>query len=284
MTKDKQLITFGYNHLEPGHPNNPKTYRICGSHTTSENSQGDYCLLPAGMKTKHVGVGRCYLHGGRNEAGPLAPRYSSGRYSHVFKGRLQQHFENIGNDDSNPLDLVPELQVQRVMLSLALDKLDESPLQPGVNRSDVNQIVGHVGNDDADVVSDDDMVGGGGVVGSVDNSGWLDIPRVEFSGSGAPDSSIERDKRVAGAKMRLVRTEDVELVRELSADIVNTVTKIIATRNQTALTKADITYLLATMREAIEMFVEKDKREAFVKYLLERIPIVKAEEGGIDVA
>ena len=27
------------------------------------------------------------------------------------------------------------------------------------------------------------------------------------------------------------------------------------------------------------MFVEKDKQEAFVKYLLERIPIVKAEEG-----
>ena len=110
---------------------------------------------------------------------------------------------------------------------------------------------------------------------------WI-FPARNFMVKFGISPSIKQDS-LNKAKMRLVRTEDVELVRELSADIVNTVTKIIATRNQTALTKAEIVYLLATMREAIGMFVEKDKQEAFVKYLLERIPIVKAEEGIEDV-
>ena len=73
---------------------------------------------------------------------------------------------------------------------------------------------------------------GGGVVGSVVDMDTLDIPRTEFSKFSTPSPSIKQDS-LNKAKMRLVRTEDVELVRELSADIVNTVTKIIATRNQT---------------------------------------------------
>ena len=131
MNKDKELITFGYNHLEPGHPDNPKNYRICGSHTKNEQARGDYCLHPAGFRTNHVGVGRCYLHGGMSLAGIANGNYKTGRYAHVFKGRLAQHFESLATDDTNPLDLVPELQVQRVMLSLALDKLDEVTIAAG---------------------------------------------------------------------------------------------------------------------------------------------------------
>ena len=268
MKRDKYLSEYKFNHLEIGHPDNPKPYRICGAHTTSENSKGDICLLSAGHDTYHPGVGRCKFHGGST---PM-------RYGDRFQGRLKDHFKAVQEDESNPLDLVPELQVQRVMLSLALDKLDESPLQPGPREVVQTQTVGNVGNDNDGNMSDDDMGVGGGVVGSVVDMDTLDIPRTEFYGKIGTSPSIKQDN-LNKAKMRLVRTEDVELVRELSADIVNTVTKIIATRNQTALTKAEIVYLLATMREAIGMFVEKDKQEAFVKYLLERIPIVKQEEG-----
>jgi hypothetical protein len=275
MKRELYQSDYKFNHLEIGHPDNPKPYRICGAHTTSENSKGDICLLKAGYDTYHPGTGRCKFHGGSK---PM--RYGSDRYI----GRLRDHIVAMEKDDTNPLDILPELQVQRVMLSLALDKLDESPLQPGPREVAQIQTVGNVGSDnDSDDVSDGNvmMVGGGGVVG-YDDMGTLDIRHAGFSTFSASNSSIKQDN-LSKAKMRLVRTEDVELVRELSADIVNTVTKIIATRNQTALTKAEIVYLLATMREAIGMFVEKDKQEAFVKYLLERIPIVKAEEGVEDV-
>ena len=128
--KDIQMIDYGYNHLEPGHPDNTKGFRICGSPTTSENARTSVCQNPAGFKTGHVGMGHCHLHGGRNKMGIEAPGYKTGRYAKLYQGRLQKYFEVIGNDNTNPLDLVPELQVQRVMLSLALDKLDEAPLQP----------------------------------------------------------------------------------------------------------------------------------------------------------
>jgi hypothetical protein len=170
------------------------------------------------------------------------------------------------------------------MLSLALDKLDESPMQPGASKvvnDGENKKVGHVDDD----VESDVMGGGGGGTSCVDNMDTLDIPREEFSSLGVRQSSIKPnvDKRVAAVKMRLVRTEDVELVRELSSDIVNTVTRIIAARNQTALTKAEIVYLMSTMREAIEKFVPKENREAFVRFMMEKIPIGKVEEGSEDV-
>jgi hypothetical protein len=239
--------------------------------------------LAAGYDTSHLGVGRCKFHGGSALGGIDNGMYKTGRYAHVFKGRLQQHFENIGNDDSNPLDLVPELQVQRVMLSLALDKLDESPLQPQASQPlqlEESNLSGD-GSVSYDVIDNDDsmmVVGGGGSgVGVVMEP--LDIPRVEFLDKVDATSSIEvaKDARVVQAKMRLVRTEDVELVRELSSDIVNTVTRIIAARNQTALTKAEIVYLMSTMREAIEKFVPKENREAFVRFIMEKIPIGEKE-------
>jgi hypothetical protein len=169
------------------------------------------------------------------------------------------------------------------MLSLALDKLDESPLQPQASQPlqlEESNLSGD-GSVSYDVIDNDDsmmVVGGGGSgVGVV--MAPLDIPRVEFLDKVDATSSIEvaKDARVVQAKMRLVRTEDVELVRELSSDIVNTVTRIIAARNQTALTKAEIVYLMSTMREAIEKFVPKENREAFVRFIMEKIPIGEKE-------
>src|SRR4030043_486209 len=104
MKRVNYLSDYKFNHLEPGHPDNTKTFRICGAHTTSENAVGDICQLKAGHDTYHPGTGRCKFHGGST---PM--RYGSDRY----KGRLRDHFEFMEKDETTPLDLVPELQVQR---------------------------------------------------------------------------------------------------------------------------------------------------------------------------
>jgi hypothetical protein len=196
-------------------------------------------------------------------------RYGSDRY----KGRLHDHFVTIEGDETNPLDLVPELQVQRVMLSMALDRLDTSPKQPQARRDGVVAESKEVGRESDDVDNKLDVMGvDGGGVGLMVDMVPVDIPRAQFSPSNPPVSS---DKPY----MRLVRTEDIELVRELAGDIVNTVAKVVAMRNQTALTKAEITYLFATMKEAIGMFVAKENQEAFIRYIMDKIPIgEKAEE------
>ncbi len=84
-----QIISYGYHHLEPGHPDNQKGYRICGSKTRQVQSK-PYCHRPAGWGTTHPGVGRCKLHGGCSPMGPDHPNWKSGRYSHLYQGRLIQ--------------------------------------------------------------------------------------------------------------------------------------------------------------------------------------------------
>src|SRR4030042_1766191 len=240
MNKDKTLITFGYNHLEPGHPDNPKPFRTCGALTHGIEARGKYCLRPAGAGTSHAGVGRCKLHGGVSLVGPDSPTFKLGRYAHVFKGRLKEHYEQIGSDETNPLDLVPELQVQRVMLSMALDRLDTSPKQPEASHpADVTNVLG-IGNvdDDSDDEGRVEMVGdGGGRTFGVEGYP-VDIPYPQFSTSGVQDSSIK-------PPMLLIRSEDYERVMETLRDITTTVTRIIASRNKTALARADIVYLFS---------------------------------------
>src|SRR4030067_1318686 len=99
-------LTVGFegHHLDVGHPDNPTTWRICGNKTRQETSN-KYCCRPAGWGTYHPGAGRCKLHGGNARAGPR----KSGRYSKLFMGRMGEALEQLSDDQSDPLDLLPEL-------------------------------------------------------------------------------------------------------------------------------------------------------------------------------
>ena len=60
--------------------------------------------------------GRCRLHGGLTPSGIESPNYKHGRYADAFKGQLAAKF-NTASIDMQPLDILPELAVQRSLLS-----------------------------------------------------------------------------------------------------------------------------------------------------------------------
>ena len=277
MRKDKLVVEvdYGYHHLEVGHPDNPKPYRICGSPTTSENAKGRFCLNPAGFKTSHGGRGHCHLHGGNSLSGPDHPNWKHGRYADTFTGRLKQIFELFPPEDDNPLDLLPELNMQRAMLVLAAQQLDAYPRKPQARSiGDVTNVLRN-GNVDEVVDSEglDEMVGGGGI-GGFDVDGYpVDIPRPQFSTQLVQDSSIK-------PPMLLIRSEDYERVMETLRDITTTVTRIIASRNQTALARADIVYLFSTIKQAITLYIPKENQEAFVKFIMDKVPYGELGEKG----
>jgi hypothetical protein len=122
---DTKVITHGYNHLDPGHPDNPYGYPICGARRRGDGA-GLVCLNAAGKGTDHFGVGRCKYHGGNNPAGLAHPQYKGGRYAHVYRGRLAQRIAAMGESEDSPMDLLPELQAQRALVSLAIDALAQT--------------------------------------------------------------------------------------------------------------------------------------------------------------
>jgi hypothetical protein len=120
----ENVINFGYHHLEAGHPDNQKKYRICGSLTRQSESK-PFCHRPAGWGTSHPRVGRCKLHGGCSPSGPNHPNWRGGRYAYKFRVRLKQHYKDLGSSETNPLDLLPELEVQRTILTISIIALNE---------------------------------------------------------------------------------------------------------------------------------------------------------------
>lgn len=89
----------------------------CGAKTRS----GTECRRPAGWGTEHVGEGRCKLHGG-NAGRPII----HGRYSKHLPAQIRAKVET---DTSDPLDLLPELQVQRALFSEYLNRWQD-PVNP----------------------------------------------------------------------------------------------------------------------------------------------------------
>jgi len=272
MPRKPDQVEYGYKHLEPGHPDNLKPYRVCGSKTRSEDAVSTVCQKHAGWGTDHVGVGRCRIHGGRNRQGMENSQFKTGRYAHIWKGRLKEHIGQIASDDSNPLDLLPELEVSRVVLSIALDRIAGSPEQPMPSLAvQETKQTGHDSVSDSVSVNHSSNSQHGGATTFTDQGYPADIPRSEKSSTGTPGG-------LATQSMRMVSIDDINLVRECTNDVINAATKMIAARNQTALTKAEVTYILMIMKEAIGRFVPKENREAFIKYLVERVPVIEQPE------
>jgi len=236
---NKNVISYGYHHLEPGHPDNQKNYRICGSQTRQSESR-PVCHRPAGWGTSHPGVGRCKLHGGCSPSGPDHPNWRGGRYAHKFRGRLRQQYQDLGSTDDNPLDLMPELEVLRVILSMALQALNEK----GSGIHHINNVMESV-----DRQSLVEMVGGGGASGLFDKGYLVDIPPAEF-----------------------LSINDIHLASELVRDVVDTVTKIYTIHNKGSLTKTEVSYMLSKIKQGLDIFVPRENRLSFIKWLIKELP------------
>lgn len=73
-----------------------------------------FCRNRAGKRTPHLGRGPCYLHGGISK-NKVDRRLKHGRYSTVSDVRLREILQEL-EDDPNPLDVIPELQLARANL------------------------------------------------------------------------------------------------------------------------------------------------------------------------
>ncbi len=58
---------------------------------------------------------RCRIHGGKSLAGAESPTLKTGRYSRYLRDSLKEKLSDV--QDDNPLDLLPELQMQRALFS-----------------------------------------------------------------------------------------------------------------------------------------------------------------------
>jgi len=63
------------------------------------------------------------MHGGATPSGTESVHYKHGRYAEVFKGELREKFTEI-QADGEPLNLLPELHVQRTLLMQYIGSLD----------------------------------------------------------------------------------------------------------------------------------------------------------------
>lgn len=90
--------------------------KACGAKTRG----GGTC-----KKAPLKGKKRCKLHGGATPSGPANASYKHGRYAKVFRGELADKFLRA-SEETAPLDLLPELAVQRAVLAQQIDNVSGS--------------------------------------------------------------------------------------------------------------------------------------------------------------
>lgn len=103
-------------------------------------------MNPCGAKTRSgtpcqrkpvAGGKRCKLHGGASLRGAESPTIKHGRYSKYLRQSLQDKLAGV--DDGNPLDLLPELQMQRALFTEYVHRF-----QPGITlgMGDIDALMG----------------------------------------------------------------------------------------------------------------------------------------------
>lgn len=83
--------------------------------------------------------GRCKLHGGKTPGGTDSVHFKHGYYSKVFRGRLAERFAEA-HDAGDPLDLLPELRVQRAILAERINQISGGRQPTGDELRSVNLI------------------------------------------------------------------------------------------------------------------------------------------------
>jgi len=86
---------------------------VCGAKLRGKNAT---CRKPP------MANGRCRLHGGKTPNGPDNPSYKHGLYADAFHGALRDRYERM-QKTKNPLDMLPDLYVQRTLLETYLDQI-----------------------------------------------------------------------------------------------------------------------------------------------------------------
>ena len=262
---ERVITTIGYNHLEPGAPGNIKPYRVCGGETRNEVTQNEFCQRPAGWGTSHPGAGRCKFHGG---ATPMKPD----RYTVLFRDRLADIFKKrMELTDDDPLDLLPELQMQQFLVMILIDRMNG--VDPGVARPEdspgtaaAREYYVKSGGTlhDSATQSENTVAGGGG--GINDNSmvpmvnPFTDLLKGEGWKLGEEEKEVLKGTLVIPPGERKPITVDPVLfdqIRLALQDVVTTVTRVTTMRNQSAMTKAEVIWMLSTMKEVMEKYVPK---------------------------
>ena len=90
--------------------------RTCGAQLRGR--VGTRCKQPAGQRTNHPGEGRCWLHGG------LTP-VRHGRYSKVVRREILE-LVNQMEQDPDPLNVLPELNMVRALLTDYINRYEEN--------------------------------------------------------------------------------------------------------------------------------------------------------------
>lgn len=104
--------------------NNP----YCLASLESEGKRDLYCEQPAGRGTDHLGTGRCKNHGG---AIFNAQQTQYGRYSRVTKETLGYLYSEF-MDEADMLNLLPELGMQRTLLTSVMQIWQDDPRNVGL--------------------------------------------------------------------------------------------------------------------------------------------------------
>ena len=97
--------------------------KACGAKTRG----GGTC-----KKAPVKGKTRCKLHGGATPSGPANANFKHGRYATVFRGQLAEKFLHA-TDETAPLDLLPELAVQRALLSQHIETISQKTNKPSID-------------------------------------------------------------------------------------------------------------------------------------------------------
>lgn len=105
----------------------------CGAKTRGDGT----CRKPAGWGTDHPGSGKCRLHGGASLSGTENPAFEHGRYSKVVKGKIAKKLGLVETGD--PTDLLPELEIQRVLFSEYISRFEESI---PITADDIQRLIG----------------------------------------------------------------------------------------------------------------------------------------------
>lgn len=74
-------------------------------------------------KSRAMANGRCRMHGGTQPVGAASPNFKTGRYSKYLKDSLKNKLDDAQTGD--PLDLLPELEVQRALFSEYIGRFQE---------------------------------------------------------------------------------------------------------------------------------------------------------------
>ena len=104
-------------HHKKSHLTNADTGPFCGARRM--NRPGKFCKQPAGFRTGHPGVGRCFKHGGnlkRNQ--PVIDRVDTAqsRYAHLEFTRVRDILSKLEAMETNAMDLLPEIHLLRSLL------------------------------------------------------------------------------------------------------------------------------------------------------------------------